>query len=305
MSIVEKAMDKLQRRAAAEQRRAAEAPVLPAATAVTHHLVPAANIPAGAGSSPPRHMLHINQIRLRELGVLPPEAEHRRIAAEFRRIKRPLVERVLAATSELGGNPNVIMVASAVPGEGKTFTAFNLAMSLALEKDASVLLIDADVPKPQISVVLGIQAGRGLLDAVIDPALDVESLIHATDIANLSVLGIGTKADNATELLASQRMAALIAELRAADDRRIVVFDSPPLLLTTESRELATLAGQIVLVVRAGETPQQALFDAIALLGEGKLIGLVLNQVDPRDDEAPYYGFGQYGTYGDSVEGGS
>jgi protein-tyrosine kinase len=304
MSIVEKAMDKLQRRAAAEQRRAAEAPVLPAATAVSH-LGPGANIAAGVASSPPRHLLHINQMRLRDLGVLPPEAEHRRIAAEFRRIKRPLVERVLSATGEVAGNVNVIMVASAVPGEGKTFTAVNLAMSLALEKDASVLLIDADVPKPQISVVLGIQAGRGLLDAIIDPTLDVESLIHDTDIANLSVLGIGTKADNATELLASQRMAALIAELRAADDRRIVVFDSPPLLLTTESRELATLAGQIVLVVRAGETPQQALFDAIALLGEGKLIGLVLNQVDPRDDEAPYYGFGQYGTYGDSVEGGS
>jgi protein-tyrosine kinase len=304
MSIVEKAMDKLQRRAAAEERRAAEVPLLPATTAVSH-LGPGANTSAGAGSAPSRHLLHINQIRLRELGVLPPEAEHRRIAAEFRRIKRPLVERVLSATGEVGGNVNVIMVASAVPGEGKTFTAVNLAMSLALEKDASVLLIDADVPKPQISVVLGIQAGRGLLDAVIDPTLDVESLIHNTDIANLSVLGIGTKADNATELLASQRMAALIAELRAADDRRIVVFDSPPLLLTTESRELATLAGQIVLVVRAGETPQQALFDAIALLGEGKLIGLVLNQVDPRDDEAPYYGFGQYGTYGDPVEGGS
>jgi protein-tyrosine kinase len=294
MSIVEKAIQKLHQRAAPSKPRAEAAEPYPEPPAVATSRLPASPVHAGVA---------LDRDRLRQLGMLPPHSEERRLAAEFRRIKRPLVERALAAVSEPGSNAGVIMVASAIPGEGKTFTAINLALSLALEKDTSVLLIDADVPKPQISSVFGLESSRGLIDAIINPALGVETLIYDTDVPNLSVLATGTRTETATELLASERMAELITQLRVADARRIIVFDSPPLLLTTESRELAHAAGQIVLVVRAGETPRQAVYDAIALLGENKALGVVLNYVDGRGDEAYYHGYGQYGTYGQRTEG--
>jgi exopolysaccharide/PEP-CTERM locus tyrosine autokinase len=222
----------------------------------------------------------------------------------MRRIKRPLVERALASFADPSSSACVIMVASAIPGEGKTFTAINLAFSLALEKDASVLLVDADVPKPHISSVVGLEGSKGLIDAIVDPSVDVEALVYDTDVPNFSVLAAGTRSETATELLASQRMVDIIAQLRAANPRRIIVFDSPPLLFTTESRELAATAGQIVLVVRAGETPRQAVFDAITILGEQKVIGIVLNQVDAQGSAASYYGYGQYGAYGDQSDRG-
>jgi exopolysaccharide/PEP-CTERM locus tyrosine autokinase len=302
MSIVEKAIEKLQKRAHAEQPRVAEKTL---AAAVTTRRSPISHeaLAAGASSGTARPHLTIDRDKLTERGILPPLSEQPRTEREFRHIKRPLVERALAARGDAARNASVIMVASAIAGEGKTFTAFNLALSLALEQDVSVLLIDADIPKPQISAVLGIEKSPGLLDAIDDPALDPEALIHTTDVPNLYVLGAGTHAETATEMLASQRMSELITRLRLADTSRIILFDSPPLLLTTESRELVTVAGQIVLVVRAGETPRQAVYDAIALFGETKHVGVVLNQVDDGGGDAAYYGYGQYGTYGERGEG--
>jgi protein-tyrosine kinase len=298
MSIVERALAKLQQRNPEESRAAAKSARPPAAQP----------LPAASGAPHPeshptrtvqRPRISIDRGRLQEFGVLPPVSEQRRLAGEFRRIKRPLVERALAGASDAGSSASVVVISSAVPGEGKTFTAMNLALSLAMEQDASVLLIDADVLKPRISTILGIERRPGLLDAVSDASIDPEALICDTDVAGLSVLGAGTRAENATELLASIRMMELIARLRVADTRRIMLLDSPPLLITTESRELATVAGQIVLAVRAGFTPRQAVYDALALLGDSKPIGIVLNQVDSDADEAPYYGFGGYGSYGE------
>jgi exopolysaccharide/PEP-CTERM locus tyrosine autokinase len=190
------------------------------------------------------------------------------------------------------------MVASAVPGEGKTFTSVNLAMSLAAERDLSVLLVDADVAKPHISSVLGLGKEPGLLDCIQNESLDVESLIVETDVERLSVLPAGPVTEAATELLASARMADIVRALGRADPNRIVVFDSPPLLLTSESRVLSTIVGQIVLVVTAGETPQQAVLGALSHIGEGKTIGLVLNQ--SVGDTGAQYQYPGYGSYGES-----
>jgi Mrp family chromosome partitioning ATPase len=135
---------------------------------------------------------------------------------------------------------------------------------------------------------------RGLLDALQDPNVDVERLILATDIPNLSVLSAGTRSEQSTELLASSRMTTLLQELSRRNPARIILFDSSPLLLTTESRALAHVAGQIVIVVRADHTPQEVLLDAISYLPENSNTFLVLNQSVAKSDTANYY-YG-YGT---------
>lgn len=288
MSLVERALKKLQESRAAESRaadaQAARAPVvLP---------TPAAR---PAAPEPTTEVLHLDRASLRAAELLPPVEAERRMAQEYRHIKRPLIANALGRGVAAMSNGRVILVASALPGDGKTFTAMNLALSMALEKDISVLLVDADVLRPHLSRLLGVGTEPGLLDALRDENLDVESLILRTDVPGLSVLPAGRPSDTATELLASSRMEALVRVLSEGNRSRIVVFDSSPLLPTTESRVLSTVVGQVVLVVGAGSTPQQAVIDAVNLIGEGKHIGLVLNQSD-EESRAGYYN--QYGQYG-------
>ena len=242
----------------------------------------------------------VDRQRLRADGALPPPEHERDLAEQFRRIKRPLVAYALTpanASAEALVSRHIIVVASAIPGEGKTFTAINLAVSLSQEKDVSVLLVDADMAKPHVSDLFGMRGERGLFDALADDAVDVETLVVDTDIPGLSFLPAGVAQDGAAELLASHRMNALMTQVVSRETRRLVVIDSPPLLLTNESRELVNVAGQIVLVVHALSTEQSAVTDAVALIPEGKNVGLILNQVDPKSPDVQFYGYGRYGTY--------
>jgi protein-tyrosine kinase len=223
-------------------------------------------------------------------GLFAPEHQQRELTDQYRQVKRPLIAGAIGRGSPRLERGQAIMMASAMPGEGKTFTAINLAMSISMERDASVLLVDADVPKPHISRTFGVEKEVGLLDVLRDEKLDVESAILPTDRPGLSLLPAGQRSDTATELLASNRMRETIERLTSADLNRIVLIDSPPLLLTSESRALASWVGQIVLVVRAEITPQQAVLDAIAHLGEGKSVSLVLNQC-LTTTPAYYYGY--------------
>lgn len=314
MSLVELAIKKMQ--AAARSASDAPVPQPPAAdrprTVPLAEEMPVARLAPGVvgemvstgvhralGSQPPEHrtdkMLLVDRRALRSAGLMPPENQERALADQYRHIKRPLI----AAATGRGGQKldrgQLIMMASAMPGEGKTFTSINLALSMALEKDISVLLVDADVAKPHISRTFGVDAEPGLLDVLRDPKMPVESVILPTDVPNLCILPAGSRSETATELLASHRMEEMVNHLAASDARRIVVIDSPPLLLTSESRALAHWVGQIVVVVRAGYTPQQAVMDAISFLGESKSIGLILNQSIAA---APgyYYGYGDAPT---------
>lgn len=244
----------------------------------------------------PRHrtdkQIRVDRNALRRMEMLPPEHQERVLADQFRQIKRPLIVNAIGRGGEQLPRGQFIMMGSAMPGEGKTFTSLNLALSMALEKDISVLLVDADVAKPHISTIFGAANEPGLLDVLRDESIDVESVILPTDVPGLQILPAGRRSETATELLASHRMDELVAQLAARDPARIALIDSPPLLLTTESRALAQSVGQIVLVVRAGVTPQQAVLDAIEKLGEGRPISLVLNQ----STSAPggyYYGYGE------------
>jgi exopolysaccharide/PEP-CTERM locus tyrosine autokinase len=238
-------------------------------------------------------VLHIDRDQLRSLTMLPPQTQEREVAAQFRAIKRPLVRQLVDTAADTAAKRS-IMIASALPGDGKTFTSLNLALSLALEMDFTVLLVDADAPKPHLTHTFGLQSEPGLLDVLADPKLSVEDVILATDVPRLHFLPAGRRSETAAELLASARMREVVAQLESFYGRGVVLFDSPPILLTTESRTLGAIVGQIVLVVRAGVTPQQAVKDAIGVIGEGVRVSLVLNSAELEGPIGYYYGY-RYG----------
>lgn len=306
MSLVERALKKIQesRANAAPQLQSGEepAPVTPTARVQPSGLtVGLAHVAPSELAAPiaPARTVHVDREALRQAQVLPSPQQERLLADEYRHIKRPLIANAMGKGSSPVPNGHLIMMASALPGDGKTFTSVNLALSIALEKDISVLLIDADVAKPHITELFKLSGELGLLDVLTDETLNVETVVMPTDVPGLSILPAGKYSNMATELLASTRMEQILAQLIARDPNRVVLLDSPPLLLTSESRVLASIAGQIVLVVRAGVTPQHVVLDTIDLLDEDKFVGLVLNQSNKsgRSDYYDYYG--QYGKYPD------
>ena len=309
MSLVEKALKKIQ----ASRPASAGAPPHPEA-GVVGKLVdrplaarsPAAPSHADFVPSPETcsRLIQVDRDKLRSIGLLPPESQEKQIADQYRAIKRPLIRHAFEPAETTGPSRHLIMTASALPGDGKTFTCINLALSLARERDHSVLLVDADVPKPHISKVFGVENEPGLLDALVNPECAIESLIIPTDVPHLSVLPVGTRTDSATEWLASARMKEIAMRLASLYPRGIVLFDSPPILLTSESRVLSTLVGQVVLVVKAGVTPQQAVKDTVNLLGDHGRVAMVLNQAQLSGVMGYYYGqqYG-YGAYaGDAAK---
>lgn len=243
----------------------------------------------------------VDMVQLRRMGVLTPDAGRSKIAEEYRLIKRPL----LANAFGHGGTPpvangNLIMVTSSVPGEGKSFTAINLAISMATELESTVLLIDADVTKSAVLRYMGLKADRGLIDVLRDPAIQLPEVLIKTDIAKLTILPAGQGFAHATELLASSAMRNFVSDIANRYHDRIIIFDTPPLLSTSEASVLASYMGQIVFVVEAERTPQEAVKDALAHLADSEHVGIVLNKAPARSGDGGYYGYGYgYGGYGE------
>jgi exopolysaccharide/PEP-CTERM locus tyrosine autokinase len=239
--------------------------------------------------------------RLRQLGILTPDAKRSQLAEEYRLIKRPLLINVDKKGADIVENANLIMVTSALPGEGKTFTAINLAMSIAMEQDRTVLLVDGDVAKPTAAKRLGIESDTGLIDLLAGSHLSIADVLVRTDVPNMRIMPAGRKHERATELLASERMLAIMEELSSRYRDRIVIFDSPPLLLSSESAALAEMMGQIILVVAAEQTVQHATADALSRLGQDKIKGLVLNKYRPSigNRYGTGYGYGYGYGYGE------
>jgi protein-tyrosine kinase len=294
MTLVERTLEKMRR---AGQKPPETRPV----GALVRETARPEDVAAGTEpEGPPKSRIHIDRDALRAAGYLPESSRDRQFADQYRLIKRPVVAKAFSASSPDDPNPRIIMMASALPGDGKTFTSINLAMSLARERDTSVVLIDADVRKPHVTRIFGVEKEPGLLEALSDSHADVESLLLPTDLGSLSVLPAGQPAESATEMLSSARMAAVVSRLLSRNPRRVLLFDSPPLLVSSESRALAAIAGQILLVVRSGKTPRQAVLDAVEELGEDKDVSLVLNQA--HETHGIYQGYGQYGVYGSNAE---
>jgi exopolysaccharide/PEP-CTERM locus tyrosine autokinase len=241
----------------------------------------------------PGTRVEIDLARLSANGFITPNAPRSRLAEEFRVIKRPLLMNARGKSAAPVQNANRIMVTSAAPGEGKTYVSVNLAMSLALEFDTSVLLVDADASRPAVLDRLGLPPAKGLLDLLVDPSLPLESVLLATNVDRLSVLPAGTQQSHATELLASDAMSRLVARLSAGEAGRIVLFDTPPLLAASESRVLAAHMGQVIMVIAADDTPQGSVVDALASVENCPVVVTLLNKVSPSDS-GNYYG--SYGS---------
>lgn len=237
----------------------------------------------------PRRYVDINLARLHQMGMVTHDGGRTSAAEDFRIIKRPLLRNALHAGSGTA-NRNLIVVTSALPGEGKTYCAINLAMSIAMEKDHTVLLVDADVARPSVLKVLGLGAAPGLMDILLSEKLGVADVILKTNIATLSLLPAGRNNKHATELLASQTMSALLIEISNRYPDRIVIFDSPPLLLTTEASVLAAQMGQVVMVIEAEATTQGTVKEALRRLDHCPHISLICNKARsfPGGD---YYGY--------------
>jgi protein-tyrosine kinase len=288
MSLVEQAIARLK-----NQHLGTKRPILggPAAKSVVPPIVNESEDSKAAN----RLVIDVNALRAG--GYVPEVGKDRQFADHYRRIKRPLIDKALSGDAA-GGEPRIIMVASAVPGDGKTFTSINLAFSMARERDISVLLVDSDVAKHHITDIFGLRERKGLLDALTDESLDPETLIVPTSSRGFSILPAGTRVEGTAELVSSNRMRQIVASLCARNPRRILLLDSPPLLITDEGRALVKIAGQVVLVVRAGETPRHAVQAAIGMFDEKQAGGLILNQVEAGFTEG-YYGYAAYGNPAD------
>lgn len=243
-------------------------------------------------SSPASQCIALDLERLGAAGFVTPDNPRSLIAEEFRVIKRPLLANVAGSSAAPIRNANLIMVTSSLPGEGKSFTAINLAMSIAMELDRTVLLVDADVARPSLPRVLGLSEKNGLLDVLQNRSLNLADVLLRTNVDKLTILPAGMPDAHATELLASDAMGRLLDEIARRYSDRVVVFDSPPLLLTTEARVLATRMGQIVFVVRAEETPQQAVKEALGTIEACPVKLLVLNQARNVENVAYGYDYG-------------
>ena len=232
----------------------------------------------------------LNLTQMRERGFVTPDVPTSRLADEFRVIKRPIIRNAMGRGGERIKHGNLVMVTSALPREGKTFTSINLAMSVAMEFDSTVLLVDGDVAHPSFPSVLGSPHRPGLLDLLTRDDIDVADALVKTNIERLTLLPAGTRHRRSTELLASEQMASLLRELASRYPDRIVIFDSPPLLPTTEARVLATHMGQVVMVVAADSTSQHAVNQALGTIESCEVVMMLLNKAS-RTDVGAYYGY--------------
>ena len=226
-------------------------------------------------------------------GIISPDAPRSTLADEFRVIKRPLIDNAMGKGATQIENGNLIMITSALPGEGKTYTATNLAMSIAMELDNTVMLVDADVARPNLLKRLGVPPARGLMDVLVDESIELSQVLLRTNVEKLTILPSGTPHPRATELLASDAMISLLADMANRYSDRIIIFDSPPLLVTTEARTLAARMGQVVIVVKAEGTAHADVRHALATLEACPVKLMLLNQARASAKDSYGYGYGK------------
>lgn len=249
--------------------------------------MPRAQAPVGAkkaGDRGPRVQIDLD--RLESLGCIVPDGSKKtQLVEQFQIIKRPLIQKALMAGRGAIRNGNSVMVTSAKPGEGKSFVALNLAMSIASERDLFVMLVDCDLYNHSLLTMLGIKIEKGLVDVLVDDALDVGDVLLRTNIPNLSILPSGQRHSHSTELLSSQRMSRVMRDVVSRYPNRIIIVDSPPVLASTEAGVLASHVGQIVMVVEQNRTGWRLVEQSLARLSECPDISFVLNKVEPLWDK--------------------
>ena len=286
MSIIEKAANRIDNNKdpAPTAPASAAMPMNEAAMAARAAALLSPTLPTARPAAPakPRKQstkrVELDLNRMRDMGTVTAAGGRTLLVEDFRIIKRPLIKRAFAPAVAGERPANLIMITSSLPGEGKTYCAINLAMSIAMELDHTVLLIDADVARPSVLHTLGLPVQPGLMDMLLDDTLDLADVMLRTNVDTLSILSAGTNTPRATELLASQSMRTFLHEIATRYPDRIVIFDSPPLLLTSEAHVLATHMGQIVLVVESETTTQHAVKESLRQLEGCSNVNLIYNK---------------------------
>jgi len=230
-------------------------------------------------------------------GMVEPGGTRNQLSEEYRAIKRPILAAIENATENDLQHGNIIMVTSSVSGEGKTFSAINLAISIALERDRTVLLVDGDITNPSAGQRLGFRRTTpGLTDVLLDDHMDIKDVIYQSDIENLCFLPAGSAPKHVTELLSSRDMRKMIDNLSNNYKDQVIVFDSAPMLMTSEASVVADLAGQIVFVVGAETTTQGMVSDSLKMINDHRRVGFLLNKT--RKKQSNIYGYGYGYGYG-------
>jgi receptor protein-tyrosine kinase len=292
MSSIEKAIERLAKskanakqsdKAKIEGKSKVEEPTRPSTVESQAASKPAVSAPpaakeSAAVASKPNQKIVLDYTALAALGYAVPDSERKQLAEEYRIIKRPVVMNAFGRGAAPIKHGNLISIASSLSSEGKTFTALNLGMSIASEMDATVLLIDGDVIKASLTKLIGAERNRGLIDLLEDPTSTVRDVILDTQNPKLKIIPAGTHSAKSTELLASHAMERLLGEIAERYQDRIILFDSPPILATSEAAVLNHLMGQVLLVVAAGSTPVNAVKESINRLDTDKAVGLILNK---------------------------
>lgn len=289
MSIIEKAMQK----AAAASQKAQSAEPMNADTSLPMK----GNVIKSLKRESQQEVLE----HLQSIGVLPINDQLQRNKDEYRRIKRPLLANAYGQSVTHVEQGNVILISSSLPMEGKTHNSINLALSIAREMNHNVLLVDADVAKADVSRAFDAYDAIGLTDLLLDESLNVNDVLMPTGIPGFTLLPAGHHHFDTTELLASDRMRNLVNDLASHDENQLVLIDSPPVLVASDPQVLASLAGQIILIIEAVKTPRHIVTQAINLLDTDKPVNLVLNKSN-RSLGFAYYGAYYYGYGKDSVE---
>jgi len=314
MSIMERALQKAQATAKAKAEAESAAPVSnPSDVAPAVEVSPPASqrspsIPEratdtayqtgedtlSATSRDLKAMVQVDFARLREFGRLPSESLTRQTEDEIRRIKWPLLKAIEGSEGVRPARNNLVLVTSALPGEGKTFISLNLALSIVRDREMRVVLVDGDVARPGLTPALGLEGRPGLNDVLEDTSRDISSVTYQTDVEGLFFVPAGTWNAHSPEFFSGTRMPQLMQALSRRVGRGVVIFDSPPLLATNEAQVATRFAGQVLIVVRAEETEQQAVLDAIALVDKDAPISALLNRCQPSV-LSRYYGQYYYG----------
>lgn len=277
MSVIKRALDKAQanRRLPAKARAAASAAGARAMPAVREEMLP-------------RRKVTLNDRVLVAEALQIPLAEQPEIIKQIRRIKRTILQVAFSEAGPSGERDNFVMIASPLPGAGKTFFSANLALSIGAERDRFVILVDGDTAKRHLTKLAGLENSLGLMDFLENDELALGDVLIDTSWPGVQMIPAGKHREDANELLTSLRMESLLDTLQHSFPGAVVLFDSPPLLLTNEGHVLASVAGQIILMVEEGKTPQAALVTACEGLDKDKPISVVLNRAKAKG-EASYW----------------
>ncbi len=228
---------------------------------------------------------------LEKKGFVSTNSQRQLINEEFRAIKRKLLDNAFGPLSKSLKNSNIIMVTSSRPGEGKTFTAINLALSIALEKDKTVLLVDADVLRPNVMKTLELERKQGLMEYLLGENQDISEVMYKTNLDNLRIIPAGQSHHLSTELLASEKMFEAVEEFANRYTDRVVIVDTPPLLGINETAILANLAGQALVVTEESKTKLVDIEEAVKQLNPEMAIGFVVNKSEKVNTKGLGYGY--------------